>query len=263
DSTDTFTDLTPRQEITPTPYTMYAQKSDWNNLINLPSGFLDGIDNVGSGDSDWTISGSNMYSAVPGKVGIGTTSPNTKLEVDGYITARGIYGNNLSIDSARDIEFKIDYNNDGTFFGYFELYNGAGTNIWNVDEVGNMIVAGNVTIGTLISSDKLNVEGAINSSSTYKLDGETVLSNFGTENIFVGEDVGARNTTGSSNSAMGFKALYYNTEGAYNSAQGANALFRNTTGRSNSALGAFTLNNNSSGYYNSALGYTALTNNTT
>jgi hypothetical protein len=33
------------------------------------------------GDSDWTISGNNMYSAVSGNVGIGTTSPDRKLSV--------------------------------------------------------------------------------------------------------------------------------------------------------------------------------------
>ena len=36
-----------------------------------------------SGDSDWTISGNNMYSGVTGNVGIGTTSPGAKLDVTG------------------------------------------------------------------------------------------------------------------------------------------------------------------------------------
>ncbi len=39
----------------------------------------------GGSDSDWTISGSDMYSAVSGNVGIGTTSPSEKLDVDGNI----------------------------------------------------------------------------------------------------------------------------------------------------------------------------------
>jgi len=43
-------------------------------------------DETGSGsgaDSDWTISGSDMYSAVSGNVGIGTTTPTAKLHIEG------------------------------------------------------------------------------------------------------------------------------------------------------------------------------------
>ena len=38
---------------------------------------------AGDGDSDWTISGSDMFSAVSGNVGIGTTEPEARLEVRG------------------------------------------------------------------------------------------------------------------------------------------------------------------------------------
>ena len=38
---------------------------------------------AGGGDSDWTISGDNMYAGVGGNVGIGTTNPTQKLQVDG------------------------------------------------------------------------------------------------------------------------------------------------------------------------------------
>ncbi len=43
-----FVTLSPRQKVTPTPYALYALSgpaTDWNNLINVPSGFLDGEDN--------------------------------------------------------------------------------------------------------------------------------------------------------------------------------------------------------------------------
>ena len=84
---------------------------------------------------------------------------------------------------------------------------------------------------------------------------------------------GSYNTTGSSNSAQGFQALYSNTTGsttarrdqrsiatprAYNSAQGVNALYSNTTGSSNSAQGVHALYSNTTGSYNSAQGVNAL-----
>jgi len=51
---------------------------------------------VSSGaDSDWTISGSNQYSAVSGNVGIGTSSPTYKLDV----TGTGHFTDTLTIGS--------------------------------------------------------------------------------------------------------------------------------------------------------------------
>jgi hypothetical protein len=41
-----------------------------------------GLTGIVTGDSDWIISGNNMYSGVSGKVGIGTTSSLAKLNVD-------------------------------------------------------------------------------------------------------------------------------------------------------------------------------------
>ncbi len=38
-----------------------------------------------AGDSDWTISGTDMYSGVSGKVGIGAATPKTKLDVAGEV----------------------------------------------------------------------------------------------------------------------------------------------------------------------------------
>ena len=50
-----------------------AFSGDGSGLTNLPA----------SDDGDWTISGNDMFSAVSGNVGIGTTSLNAKLEVSG------------------------------------------------------------------------------------------------------------------------------------------------------------------------------------
>ncbi|MFA5240303.1 MAG: tail fiber domain-containing protein [Phycisphaerae bacterium] len=165
-----YTTLSPRQEVTPTPYALYAKTA--------------GISNP---DSDWIISGNNMYSGVSGNVGIGTAGP----------------------------------------------------------------------------GDKLDVTGHINSSESYKLDGQPVVSNAGTENIFIGEDAGVNITTGDRNAAVGYHALCSNNTGSRNSAMGMNALGSNITGNYNSAVGYYALYSNSTGNYNTAVGTTALQCNTT
>ncbi len=41
-----YTALSPRQEITPAPHAIYAESSNWNNLIDVPSDIADGDDNT-------------------------------------------------------------------------------------------------------------------------------------------------------------------------------------------------------------------------
>jgi hypothetical protein len=65
-----FVALVPRQEVTPTPYALYAKTA--------------------GGDNDWVVSGSSMYS-IPGKVGIGTTTPQASLEVTNNGSSHAIW----------------------------------------------------------------------------------------------------------------------------------------------------------------------------
>ena len=57
-----YTTLSPRQEVTPTPYALYAKTA--------------GVDN------DWMVSGNDMYSLPSGNVGIGTSGPSDERLVE-------------------------------------------------------------------------------------------------------------------------------------------------------------------------------------
>ena len=66
------------------------------------------------------------------------------------------------------------------------------------------------------------------------------------------------NTTGNSNTANGYEALYSNTTGIKNTANGFDALYSNTTGSLNTANGFDALLSNTIGNENTANGYEAL-----
>ncbi len=62
----------------------YYDGSAWEKLIT---------DSEMGPDGDWTVSGNNMYSAVSGNVGVGTSSPDSKLHIsNGCILAEGATG---------------------------------------------------------------------------------------------------------------------------------------------------------------------------
>ncbi|MCD4736872.1 MAG: hypothetical protein K8R53_12580, partial [Bacteroidales bacterium] len=86
---------------------------DYYNSYGTPGQVLSstgsGLDWINASDADWTISGSNMYSAVSGAVGIGTSSYYQRLNVGGgaYFSGNVGIGTNSpssALDVAGDIE---------------------------------------------------------------------------------------------------------------------------------------------------------------
>jgi hypothetical protein len=87
-----------------------AYPLDVNGAVNATTYYGDGSNLTGvagTSDGDWTIDGSDMYSNVPGDVGIGTTTPGAKFQVmdasGNYAllcnAVYGVYGRNISGDN--------------------------------------------------------------------------------------------------------------------------------------------------------------------
>jgi hypothetical protein len=169
--------LTPRTRIVTSSYAYTATYSDTATYARNTAA-----------DSDWVISGSNMYSGVSGNVGIGISNPGTyKLNVNGNVHATTILlgnssgpiyenwwefgadnGDGVGIDFHANIS-PIDYSariyRQGGDNADFNIYNGGngnltlGTNGWLNRIVINS--SGNVGIGIDNPLVKLDVNGVI------------------------------------------------------------------------------------------------------
>jgi hypothetical protein len=101
-----------------------------------------------------TVSTSAIYSAADGNVGIGTTSPQAKLQVDGRViinhaAAPGFYG-----QSAGTNKVYLGYDGAGTGL---ELYNFTSGKSLMIRDNGDLTYPGNVGIGTTTPADLLQV----------------------------------------------------------------------------------------------------------
>ncbi|MHC4676764.1 MAG: autotransporter outer membrane beta-barrel domain-containing protein, partial [Planctomycetota bacterium] len=223
-----YTTLIPRQEVTPVPYALQTR---------------------------------GIFVDSAGKVGIGTTSPDQTLHLNGSLRVQnysffhgGIYA---------EPWFLVDEISLG--------YGGSNSRItsYDTDEnitidpagAGDIVLQGNVGIGTTGPGDKLDVNGNININSVYKIGGETVLANPGEENLFVGVGAGASNTEGKGNTFLGYRAGYSNIGdpsnvvwGSFNTFLGYRAGRDNITGFANTFVGHWAGANNETGHGNTSLG---------
>ncbi|MFI5170875.1 MAG: tail fiber domain-containing protein [Chitinophagales bacterium] len=175
-------------------------------------------------------------------VGIGTTAPSAKLEVNGAV--------------------KITDGNQGTgkvltsdAFGFASWQNPAGTGSWSL--TGNSgTISGINFIGT---SDDQPVSIKVNNQKAGRI--ESTSNGFG--NSFFGYQGGNSNVFGSYNSVIGYQSFYSNYEGNNNSSFGKGALYSNVAGSNATVIGVNAMqyaNNQVTAFtnYNIAVGFEAL-----
>jgi hypothetical protein len=174
---------------------------------------------VGSGGSQWTTSGSNIYFN-SGNVGIGTASPDTKLEVNGNLTVDNNIGIGGIVVQTKTGAALLQLGNDGL--------NNVAAGIGALSSLDGGF--GNTAVGG----------GALHSNTT------------GSDNTAIGLESLATNTKGG-NVAVGFTALEFST-GVNNTAVGSQTLSVLATGDGNIAIGNNAGVNISSGSSNIDIG---------
>ncbi len=237
---------------------MLVRETDGSGWTN--TSYMQGLSTIGSPTgttlrswikqypSPGTIQFGNLattYMTVGNNVGIGTTTPDKLLTVNGTIGAKEVNLEKAIISDTLTVG-TTTYNVDQT-----------------IDNIGYKINVNSTALNYKIAIagvDKLKILAGDN----YALGGNSLNARTsGSYNIGLGNNSLVKTTTGSYNIALGSASLYNNIGGAYNTALGYYSLYGNNTGSYNTGLGVYSLYGNTTGTYNVALGYSSLYGNTT
>ena len=173
-----------------TGYTVLSALQDRAFVLAGPNTKGINIYTEGSGSSAPIIFTANDVEAMRiidgGNVGIGTTAPNQKLEVNGSAnltnlnsdlrwgnrTDLGIYGDNnysLSMMSPNNLIFHLDANNNNADNTYFSIVKDQSTAGSVTNELFRVMESGNVGIGTTAPGANLEVTRANDSGSIFRV----------------------------------------------------------------------------------------------
>ena len=230
-----FTTLTPRQQITSTPYA--ARSLNATNADGLSIACV----NCVTSNQIQSIQGSQISGAIPvASVPTGSTN---------YIQ------NTASQQASSNFNISGNGTAGGTLTG---LIVNAGTQ-YNLSGVRVLSVAGSNNLFAGVTAGQNNT----GSGNTFVGSGAGVFNTEGNANSFFGASAGINNTLGGGNSFFGLHAGFANTSGGLNSFVGLNAGLMNTAGNRNSFFGVSAGEKNLTAQGNTFVGTEAGYSNTT
>ena len=160
-----YTTLTPRQQVTPTPYAIYAKTAG-----SIPGGIRGSgtVSRIPKFTALNTLGDSVIYES-GGNIGIGTTTPSEILEVKSP-SGESIVNINSNSSSSASVRF-LGNSSSKWLIGYspalaggFRIYD-YNSPAGDRDKVYVQKVTGNVGIGTTNPSEKLQVEGTVKATA--------------------------------------------------------------------------------------------------
>ena len=213
-----------------------TQASNGKVLSVNDSGVLMLVPESVGGASQWITVGTNPdLSFYSGNVGIGTTTPLQRLDVNGSINMpanTGLRFNNIPFLSAP---------------GTRNLFLGANSGAANTTGYNNLFIGDEAGVTNTSGYDNLFVGGSRSGPA----------NTTGIENVFVGTATGVNNSSGSKDTFVGRGAGYYNTTGNENTFLGWASGINSTTGSNNVYVGRAAGLGVASGSLNTILGSSA------
>ena len=198
--------------------------------------------------TSWVASSTIYHSG--SKIGIGTSTPKTALEINGDLNLA--QGKRFMIDSMTVLQVPPLAANNTMSVSIGNNFNNLTTGRSNF-AIGNLALD-NITTGQA----NIMIGNFAGHSCNYLYNigiGDYTLMNTttGTRNIAIGWGAGPDNVTGSFNTFVGYQSGNFETS-SFNTALGDNALYRNVSGSHNTAIGMGALRNGATGSNNVALG---------
>jgi len=220
----------------------------------------------GGGDSYWASTSAGIHTL--SSVGIGTTNPKVRLQLDGVLGFGTIQGNafpstNILIgdeNTGPNLTPKVG----GDWKGLNNNFIGAGAGKSTTTGTGNnffgLNAGENNTTGYYnnffgLYAGRSNTTG--NNNNFFGGYATGIANTSGYYNNFFGNSAGRYNTSGNNNNFFGSSAGYYNTSGRYNNFFGYLAGYTNDTGWHNNFFGYWAGLSNTTGQFNTFIGYRA------
>jgi hypothetical protein len=227
-------------------------QADSSMVIGISGSYVNGITNnvknslmVGfRSDTPTLFVGPSSGTGTTGNVGVGTSSPAAKLDVDGHINSSTLYmihGDTvLYVNPYNDVTLlgvgagANDYGGHGVAVGYKAGLNNNGSEYVFIGNEAGRDNAGDYNTFVGYQAGFSNIDG---SDNTF-VGSNAGNQNRGDANTFVGEGAGSDNDDGDDNTFVGQGAGGSHTGGDYNTFLGRWAGGSHTSGSSNTFLGA-------------------------